>query len=204
MQGKLVLFGGSFNPVHFGHLITARAAADLLGAERDVLVASLHPPHKLDVEMPAAETRLRMLHAAVGDDPLFEVSDVEIRRGGTSYTVDTIGEFRDRLGEEVELVWLIGADTLPELAGWHRTEDLVKLCRVVTLRRPGWEVPDLSALRARIGNAAVDRLTADIIETPMVDISATDIRQRVREGKSIHGLTPEPVVRLITDSGLYK
>lgn len=203
MSERMILFGGSFNPVHFGHLITARAAAELLGAERVMLVASLHPPHKLEAEMPPAEMRLRMLRAAVDGDPLFEVSDIEIRRGGTSYTVDTIGEFRGRLGDEMELVWLIGADTLPELAGWHRTEDLVKLCRLVTLRRPGSEVPDLSALRARIGDEAVDRLTADIIETPMIDISATDIRQRVGEGKPIRYLTPEPVVRLISEWGLY-
>lgn len=200
---RLILFGGSFNPVHFGHLITARSAAELLEAERVVLVPSLNPPHKLEAEMPAAELRLRMSREAVANDPLFEVSDVEIRRGGTSFTVETVSQFREELGEGVELIWLIGADSLPELATWRRTEDLVRLCRMVTLRRPGWETPDFSALRRRVGNEAVERLTGDMIETPMIDISATDIRRRVREGRSIRYLVPEAVVRFIGNHKLY-
>ena len=200
---RLILFGGSFNPVHFGHLITARSAAELLEAERVVLVPSLNPPHKLEAEMPAAELRLRMSREAVANDPLFEVSDVEIRRGGTSFTVETVSQFREELGEAVELIWLIGADSLPELATWRRTEDLVRLCRMVTLRRPGWETPDFSALRRRVGNEAVERLTGDMIETPMIDISATDIRRRVREGRSIRYLVPEAVVRFIGNHKLY-
>jgi nicotinate-nucleotide adenylyltransferase len=198
-----MLFGGSFNPVHFGHLVSARAAAELLGVGRVVLIPSLNPPHKLEVEMPPADVRLRMVSEAVAGDALFEVSDAEIRRGGTSFTVETVGQFRRELGKGVELIWLIGADSLPELATWHRTEELVKLCRIVTLRRPGWETPELSALRTRIGADAVDRLVGDIIETPRLDISATEIRRRVREGKPIRYLVPDAVAGFISEHNLY-
>ena len=201
---RLILFGGSFNPVHFGHLITGRAAAELLGAERLVLIPSLNPPHKLEVEMPAAELRLRMLREAVVGDGLFEVSDTEIRRGGTSFTVETVSQFRQELGPQVELMWLVGADSLPELAAWHRTEDLVRLCRIITLRRPGWEMPDLGALRRRIGDQAVEQLAKDIIDTPMIDISATDIRRRVQQGRSIRYLVPEAVAHFIREHELYR
>ena len=204
MPDRLILFGGSFNPVHFGHLINARSAAELLDADRVVLIPSLNPPHKRDVEMPPAEVRLEMLRLAVKDDPLFEASDAEIRRGGTSFTYDTVLHFRRERGDAIELVWLIGADTLPELATWHRTEDLVRLCRMVTLRRPGWEMPDLNALRRRVGEEVVNQLTVDIIRTPRIDISATDIRSRARQGKSLRYLVPDQVARFVHEQRLYR
>lgn len=204
MRERLILFGGTFNPVHFGHLISARSAAERLEADRVVLIPSLNPPHKLDVEMPSAEVRLRMLELAVSGDALFEVSDVEIRRGGTSYTVDTVTHFRQELGGAAELIWLIGADTLGELATWHRTEALLGLCRVVTLRRPGWEKPDLDALRLRLGAEAVSGLLEGAIETDRIGISATDIRGRVSRGRSVRYLVPDPVERYISEHDLYR
>ncbi len=203
MGQRLILYGGTFNPVHFGHLICARAARELLEAERVLLIASPNPPHKKDVRLIDAAHRLRMLELAVDGDAELAASDAEIRRGGVSYTYDTVMHFREQAARGAELIWLIGADSLPELATWHRTEDLVRVCRIVTLRRPGWEAPDLGALRARIGAAAVEQLVADIMESPRIDISATDIRARVRAGRSIRYLVPDPVREYIEAERLY-
>ncbi len=203
MSSRLILFGGTFNPIHNGHLISARSAAEKLQADRVVLIPSLNPPHRLDESLPAATVRLEMAKLAVDGDPIFEVSDTEIQRGGTSFTFDTVSHFRSELGQDAELIWLIGADTLPELATWHRTEELIRICRVVTLRRPGWEAPDLGALRLRLGDDAVQGLQADAIESDRIGISATEIRRRVAAGTSIRYLVPESVERHIREAGLY-
>ena len=121
MAQRIILFGGSYNPVHFGHLISARAAREQLGAARVLLIASPNPPHKTNVKLIDAGHRLRMLELAVADDPELEASDLEIHRQGLSYTYDTVRGFRESAGADVEVIWLIGADSLPELATWHRT-----------------------------------------------------------------------------------
>lgn len=115
---RLGLFGGSFDPIHFGHLRAARFAAELLGLERVVLIPSARPPHKLSNAVTEPAHRLAMTRLAVEGDSVFEVDDLELHRAGPSYTFDTVGEYRRRLGSAAELVWFIGADTLPKLSTW--------------------------------------------------------------------------------------
>jgi len=203
MGVRVGLFGGTFNPVHIGHLIVARAVFEHLKLERMVLIPSANPPHKSLEGVADAEDRLAMLRLAVTDEPGFDISGCEIERPGPSYTIDTIMAFRRELGDRAELHWLIGADSLSELAGWHRVGELVGICRIVTAARPGWESPDLSALIERVGEREVGRLRDDILPTPRIDLSASEIRRRIREGQSVRWLVPAEVASYIVRRGLY-
>jgi nicotinate-nucleotide adenylyltransferase len=203
-QPGVLLYGGSFNPIHNGHLIIARSAAEQLGISRTIMIPSAAPPHKVGSDLARPEDRLEMVRLAVADEPGFEVSDIELRRTGPSYTILTIEDFRREFGVDVPLFWLIGADTLPELHTWYRIGELADLCRVVTAVRPGYEEPDLSALFSCLSLVQIQRLRGSILATPRIDISATQIRQRVRERRSIRYLTPDSAAEYIRTQGLYR
>ncbi len=204
MAGGVVLFGGSFNPIHHGHLIAARAVAEQLAAGRVILVPSAWPPHKRDDQLASAAHRLVMARLAVQGEAAFEVSDMEVLRSGPSYTVLTVEAFRGELSSEQPLYWMIGGDSLPELHSWYRVRELVELCRIVTAVRPGFDAGDLSGLQPLLSVEQVARLRADVLTTPQIDISATDVRRRVAEGRSIRYLVPEPVRSYIAQHGLYR
>ncbi len=199
------LLGGSFDPIHYGHLISARSCAEQLGLNRIVLIPSAVPPHKRGETMTEGAHRLEMARRAVEGDELFEVTDVEFQRSGPSYTIDTVAEIRRRgIGGPGEMCWLIGADTLPELHTWHRAAELVQQVRIVTVVRPGWSSPPRADLAKWAGEEAAVRLLRDCVTTPAIGISATEIRDRVRTGKSIRYLVPEPVRSYIDATGLYR
>ncbi|MFO0972605.1 MAG: nicotinate-nucleotide adenylyltransferase [Phycisphaerae bacterium] len=206
MSDRLGLYGGSFNPIHHGHLIAARAMAEQLGLRQVILIPSAEPPHKRGGDLESAADRLEMTRLAVAGDPLFAVSDVELRRDGPSYTLDTVVQLQAELGPSARFCWIIGADSLPELASWSRIERLVEAVEIVTAARPGFrpETLDLSALRSKIGAASTDRLVQACRETPEIGISASDIRRRVRAGTSIRYLVPEAVERFVRERGLYR
>lgn len=204
MASGVALFGGSFNPIHHGHLIIARAVAEELGVERLVLVPSACPPHKQDHVLASAADRLAMARLAVEDESGFEVSDVELLRAGPSYTILTVEAFRKEIPTDQAFYWIIGGDTLPELHTWYRVRELVDLCRIVTAVRPGFDVGDLSSLRPCLSAEQVARLQADVLTTPEIDISATEVRRRVAKGLSIRYLVPEKVCIYIEQHGLYR
>ncbi len=200
----MALFGGSFNPIHHGHLIIARAVAERLGAGRLVLIPSASPPHKQTrSDLADAMHRLTMARIAVAGEPGVEVSDLEIRRTGPSYTFDTVNAFREQMGEGVSLFWIIGGDSLPELHTWYRARELVDACTIVTAVRPGYEAPRLGVLQPTLTIEQVERLLRNILPTPRIDISATDIRRRVRAGRCIRHLVPEGVREYIERERLY-
>ena len=203
-DGGIALFGGSFNPIHNGHLIVARAVAERLRLSRVVFIpSSPSPPHKANAELADAADRLEMVRLAIAGESGFEVSDLEVRQGGVSYTIRTVESFRQAAADQT-LHWIIGGDTLPELHTWYRVRELVERCRIVTAVRPGFEVPDLSAIQRVLSPEQVQRLMADVLPTPRIDISATDIRRRVAEGRSIRYLVPEAVRQYIEQRGLYR
>jgi nicotinate-nucleotide adenylyltransferase len=202
---RIVLFGGTFDPVHHAHLIVARAVAERCGYPRITLVPSAHPPHKQEASASAAD-RLAMLRLATEGDALFEICDVELRREGASYTFDTLQAFRRRVGEDAELHLVVGADMLADLPNWHRSTEVVDLARLVVVARSPWhERMDevLAALGGRFSPGVVDRLAAGVLETPLIDVSSTEIRRRVATGLPIRYLVPEPVRQYIEQRGLY-
>jgi nicotinate-nucleotide adenylyltransferase len=203
MTPATALFGGSFDPIHFGHLIIARSVREQLGLDQVVFLPSAAPPHKGAGSLSPPQHRAAMVSRAIEDEPGFAVSDFDLARPGPTYTIETVAYFREHLGATRDLCWIIGSDSLAELSTWHQVEKLVDLCRIVTAIRAGDERPDLSALKRRLRPEQVTRLEADILPTPRIDISATDIRRRVADGESIRYLVPEPVRAYIRRHGLY-
>ncbi len=183
---RLGLYGGTFDPVHLGHLILARTAVETLGLDRLVLIPNVISPHKQQTSPTPPEVRLAMLRAAVEGEPLLEVSDVELQRGGPSFAIDTVEHFRVT-APDAEIFYLIGADNLPALDTWHRIGELRAQARFVVLTREAGP---------RLGEfPEIDR---------RIDISATDIRARVAKGRSIRYLVPETVRSLIERHRLYR
>lgn len=195
---RRLCFGGSFNPVHHGHLICARAIAEAAGFDRVVLIPSARPPHKPEAyELASGEDRLEMCRLAASVEPeVFEVSDIEIGRGGASYTIETVRALKRAGWGEVH--WLIGADMLMDLPQWREPEALLREVEFVVMGRPGW-VMDWSRLPAEY-RALEER----VYSAPLIDISATEVRARVKRGESIHFLTPSMVVEFVARRGLYR
>lgn len=205
LGGGVALYGGSFNPVHHAHLIAARAVAENLSISRVILIPSATPPHKQSSsDLADAGHRLEMVRLAIAGEPLFEASDIEIRRSGPSYTIHTVEAFRKTLGGSVPLYWIIGADSLIELGTWYRICELVDLCRIVTAARPGFEAPDLHVLEPPLTPEQTRRLREGIMATPQIDISATEIRRRIAQGRSVRHLLPDTVIDYIARQQLYR
>ena len=213
MAQRLGLYGGSFNPIHGGHLIVARAIAERLDLERLVFLPSARPPHKDGETLAAPAHRAEMVRLAIEGEPVFELSDFDLTREGPSYTIDTAAHFRELHGSDAALHWIIGADSLAELTTWHRVGALVDTCRIITAARPGRHCSESSGTRERIdwnqlrtalSEAQIAGLKADVLETPVIEISSTDVRKRIRQGKSIRYLVPDRVRTYIEEHGLYR
>lgn len=205
MPRRIALFGGTFDPVHFGHLVTARAIAEECGFERITLVPSASPPHKTGAAGSSAQ-RLAMLQLAIRDDPQFEICRLEIARPGPSYTFDTLQALIGEHGPDCELSWIIGLDMLEELHKWHCAEEVVDLAQIVVAARPPWQQQAarlLKRLAKHFGADQIDGIRQSFVSTPLLDISSSDIRQRVGDGLSIRYLVPDNVRCYIEDQGLY-
>ncbi len=204
MAEHVGLYGGSFNPIHCGHLIIARSVAEKLNLQRVIFLPSATPPHKEGEPLVEPRDRAEMVRLAIAGEKLFGFSDYDLIRDGPSYTIDTIAHFKKDLGDDAQLFWIIGADWLTELGTWRRAGELVDACTFVTAARPGWERPDLSTLGTVLSVAQIARLREHILATPRIDISATDIRDRVTARKSIRYLVPESVRLYIEMFNLYR
>jgi nicotinate-nucleotide adenylyltransferase len=200
MAEDICLFGGTFDPVHHGHLIVARAIAEAKGFLRVTLVPANNPPHKPPPQASAAD-RLAMLKLAIEADGLFDLCDLELNRSGPSYTLDTLKALRQRWGQAT-LHWVIGADMLGELRQWHRVEEVLELANLLVADRPA-KAP--RAAHPSLQETRVLRpVPGEFLHTPLIDISSSDIRARVREGKPIRYLVPQAVARYIAEHNLYR
>ncbi len=227
MAEQIVLFGGTFDPIHNGHLIVARAIAEHFGFPKVTFVPAGAPPHKTagnhragNVTMPAhrppvasAEHRLEMVRLAIAGEERLAVSDVELRRNAPSFTFDTLSQIRQESGPAAQLFWIVGADMLADLPAWHRATEVVKMATIVTAGRTGHDFGQTQynllggklteALRNAFGQEQLDKLTAWIAPTPLVDISSTQIRFRLRQKLSVRFLVPEAVVEYVRCHSLY-
>lgn len=194
---RAVVLGGTFDPIHLGHLAVAAQAREALEADAVWLVPAASPPHR---QTPRASSgdRLAMVAAAAAADPTLQVVDVELRRGGPSYTVDTVVELA-ALYPAIEQWYLLGADAAREIGTWHNLRDLLRLARFVVVNREG--VGELTAPQALALGFVADRLRVIRVESP--PISATDVRVRARSGEPLDGLVPAAVARIIAARGLY-
>ena len=202
-DNAILLFGGTFDPIHNGHLIVARAVAEQLAVEKVVLIPSAVPPHKMDQQISPAADRLQMTQLAVSEDYLFEVSDCELHRTGPSYTLETVLHFRQLCGPAAQLFWLIGADTISDLPGWHKIANLLEHCTIVTAARCGCEMNNWHLLSDKLSSHQIQQLKKHVLQTPLIEISATEIRRRVMQNQSIQNLVPPMVNDYIVSSDLY-
>lgn len=188
------LFGGTFNPIHIGHLIMAQETAEAFQFEKVLLIPSANPPHKSSAEVISAIHRFEMVQLAIANHPLFEISDVEYQRKGKSYTVDTIQYFRKSYSPD-ELHWIVGGDAILDLHLWKNPKTILENCRLIATTRPGFDV-------TKIKKIYQDQIR--FIEITNIDISSTQIRKRIKEKKSIRYYLPNVVEQYIQKHHLYQ
>ncbi len=200
---RVGVFGGTFNPVHSGHVSVAQAACSAARLDRMILVPSARPPHKLSERMPGFEHRLRMAELAAACDSRLGVSAVEGGRPGPSYTVDTLESLRSLEGADADLLLLIGSDTVPELRTWRNIGRIFEITGFIVAQRPGAEYDPGSPQRGLTAEQA--RILSSGVVVPVCsDVSSTEIRRRVSEGRPIAGMVPAPVEEYIRSRGLYR
>lgn len=191
---KIGILGGTFNPPHMGHLIAAESVCEQLQLDRMLFIPAANPPHKISEGILEPHHRLLMLEHAIRGNPRFEASDVELRRGGVSYTVDTLQTLAETL-PDAQLYLLVGTDMLTEFPAWRSSDEILLRAEIVALCRPGFPLPSLPPhIRKRVIEARI----------PEVGISSSEIRRRVREGKSIRYLVPAEVQSYIAQHRLYR
>ena len=187
---KIGILGGTFNPVHIGHLILAEEAREKLGLEKVIFVPANLPPHKDDKNIAKPEHRLKMLKLAIKGNKYFSVSDLEIKRLGRSYTIDTIREFKEKYSQD-ELYFIIGSDLLKYLDAWKDLAQITQMVKFVAATRPGYPLEQIPSYIKTLGIRAVD-------------ISGFEVRECVKEGKSFRYLVPEAVFNYINKIKLYR
>lgn len=198
---RVGLLGGTFDPIHVGHLMMAEAVRSEYGLEKVIFIPAAVPPHKLNRHIAPAEDRYQMVLLATKSNPYFEVSDIELKRPGPSYSIDTVHAFLEEYGEDTDFFFIIGADVIPDMGTWNRIEKLLEICEFVAAQRPGCK-PDSEELRARFGELVAKHIHT--LETPEFEVSSTDIRERLRKGHSIRYIVPPEVEEYIYQKGLYR
>lgn len=207
------LFGGTFDPIHYGHLRPVEALAQQVGLQQIILLPNHVPPHRPQPEA-SAQQRLEMVKLAIEGNPLFQVDDRELQRTTPSYTIDTLESLRAERGPDLALAFIIGQDSLLSLHKWHRWQSLLDVCHILVCARPGYaeklDTPELQNWLEQHQVTQPEKLSQQpngfiyLADTPLLDISATEIRRRRREGLSCDDLLPRSVQRYIELQGLYR
>ena len=200
---RLGFFGGTFNPVHYGHLLLAECCREQCPLDEVRFLPTAVPPHKQDREPTPAAARIDMLELAIAGHPAFSVSRYETDRGGVNYTVDTLAHFR---GQDplAEIFFLLGADMLHDLPNWRQAARVCELATPIVVCRPGAGQLDFDCLRQVATAERIDRIRRHQVEMPEIGISGTEIRRRVGAGSSIRFQTPRAVEKYIEVHGLYR
>jgi nicotinate-nucleotide adenylyltransferase len=194
------VFGGTFDPIHRGHLAAARSIQATLKLDKVIFAPAGYPWMKAGAPVSPVKDRVEMVRLAVARHKAFELCTIEADRTGPSYAVDTVDTLRRHLGRGSDLFFLLGSDALTDIAKWREPQRLIQLCQLVAYARPGCQLPRMEILEAAIPGVS-QRVT--FVQVPQVDIRATDIRRRVAEGRSVQRLVPRAVERYILEHGLY-
>jgi len=187
------IFGGTFNPPHMGHLIVAESVREQLHLDKILFIPSARPPHKSRNSIVAATHRVEMTRRAIAENPYFELSEIEIRRKGKSYTIDTLEQLKTLYPQD-ELFLIIGADELIDFHTWRYPDKILQFCQVVVINRPGFDI-------SQVANDIIRKVV--FAEVPNIEISSTEIREKVRLGKSIRYLVPAQIEQYILQSKIY-
>ena len=198
---RVGIFGGTFDPIHLGHLAVARSIQSSLGLDNVVFVPAGQPWLKADTPVSRVEDRVQMLRLALARRRALELSTIEADRPGPSYTVDTMETLQRQLGSDADYFFLLGSDALMDIAKWKEPQRLIQLCQLVAFARPGFGLPTMEALEVAVPGISMRVVFAEV---PQVNIRATDIRRRIAEGRCIQRLVPRAVERYILEHGLYE
>ena len=199
MTMRVAILGGTFDPIHFGHLAVAEEVRWKLGLARVFFVPAAQQPLKAHTHLATAEQRLAMVRLATLDNPTFDVCDLEVRRGGRSYTIDTVQALQVD-NPSAEFTFVAGADVLQDLKRWYRVEQLLELCSFTIVSRPGYRL-DLEPVYAGLPGA---RGRIEAVVGPALEISSTDLRGRLLRGAPVRYQLPDAVIDYIEANGLYR
>lgn len=194
MAMKIGILGGTFNPIHNGHLLIAKTAKQSYSLEKIIFIPCFIPPHKGTDALDSPEIRYAMTDLAISEYPDFMISPIEIERKGKSYSKDTIQEIKIKYGSASSIYFIAGTDIIAEINTWKGIDELLSLCRFIAISRPGYPLNIPKEYKEKI----------DIIEIPGIDISSSEIRKKIFNCESIHGLVPECVEKYIYGYGLYQ
>ena len=200
---KIILFGGTFDPVHLGHTTVAKSAAEYIHAERVIFIPAKCSPLKSLSPRVGDNDRLKMLNFAIEGQEKYEVSDYEISKPAPSYTLDTVRYFQSIYSSEYTLYWLVGADSIDDLIYWHRITELIDECNVSMMYRAEYDKPDFSKYKDVWGMERVEKLQKNIIPTPLVNISSTEVRREIASGADVTQMLDKTVFSYIKENKLY-
>lgn len=198
---RVGIMGGTFDPIHIGHLVTAEAVRNEYGLDKVIFIPAAVPPHKQEQQVTPALHRYIMTVLATYSNPYFEVSPIEMNRPGPSYTIDTIYELVEKYGQDTDFYFITGADAIAEIPTWDRIEELLGLCQFIAATRQGF-LPNVDNIKDYFGELGEKRIHR--LNTPELEISSTDIRSRIKNGVSIKYIVPLAVEQYIYKEGLYK
>ncbi|MHC4068023.1 MAG: nicotinate (nicotinamide) nucleotide adenylyltransferase [Planctomycetota bacterium] len=201
---EIALFGGTFDPVHLGHTIVASAAAEHIGAHKVIFVPAKRSPLKGATPKATGSERLDMIKLAIADNAGFQASDHELKKTIPSYTLETVREFQQQFGPDTSIYFLVGADTVDELPLWYKILDLIGQCNLSVMFRAGCNAPDFKKFTKLWGPQRVEKMQKNVIETPLVDISSTGIRNRLAQGLNVDEMLAPPVAEYIKKHRLYQ
>jgi len=198
------LFGGTFDPIHLGHTAVAEAAADRIGAEKIIFIPAKRSPLKKSFPEAGDEDRFAMIALAIADNKRFQISDYELKKRQPSYTLETVRHFQAEFGSDTSIYCLVGADTVDELPHWYKITELLDACILCVMFRAGCRPPDFARFTESWGPQRIGKLRRNVIKTPLVDISSTEIRNRLAAGRDVSNMLAPSVADYIRKHGLYQ
>ena len=202
-NNTIALFGGSFDPIHLGHTTVAAHAAECLNAQKTIFIPARRSPLKHARPCVTDEDRLATIRCATANSSAFSVSDYELKRPAPSYTLHTVKYFREISPANTSIYWLMGADSVKDLPYWYGISELIRVCQLAVMYRAGFDPPDFSAFTPLWGKDQSALLQQNVVKTPLIDASSTEIRALLARGDSVHGLLDPAVLAYIQEKRLY-
>jgi nicotinate-nucleotide adenylyltransferase len=201
---KIALFGGTFDPIHLGHTAVVTVAAEYIGAEKIIFIPTKRSPLKDSFPKASDDDRIAMIAIAIAENKKFQLNDCELKKHEPSYTLETVRQFQADYGSDTLIYWLVGADSIDELPRWYGIIELIDECNLCVMFRAGCKPPDFAKFTAIWGPQRVEKLQRNVIQTPLIDVSSTEIRSRLAAGLDVADMLHPSVIDYIRKSRLYQ
>ena len=204
VRRKIILFGGTFDPIHLGHIKVAASAVKYIDADKMIFIPAKRSPLKGYLPSAGDIDRLKMITLAIANQNKYEVSDWELNMSAPSYTLNTVRHFQTKFGSDTVLYWLVGADSINDLIYWHGITELIDECNIAMMYRADCERPDFTKFEQLWGKDRVEKLQRNIVPTPLINISSTEVRKRLNTGGDVTQLLDKAVLSYIREHNLYE